>query len=253
VPILELSAVEKHFGGLPAVGGVTLDVEEGEILALVGPNGAGKSTLLKAISGLDPPTGGSVRFMGRDVTGLAPHRARQAGIAMVMQTPRPFADMTVRENVVLGAMFGSMDGRPHESVAFERAEEALGFVRLAERGDDDVGTLNLHEQRFLELARALAGRPRLLLLDEVMAGLNDTELHASIEIVRTARDELGVTMIWVEHVMKAVLSLAERIVVLHFGRLLADGAPQDVMRDPDVVTAYLGERRGGGTAGARGH
>ena len=136
---------------------------------------------------------------------------------MVPQTPRPFAEMTVRENVVLGALFGSTDGRPSESVAFERADEALGFVSLADRGDDDVGTLNLHEQRFLELARALAGRPRLLLLDEVMAGLNDTELHASIEIVRTARDELGVTVIWVEHVMKAVLSLAERIVVLHFG------------------------------------
>jgi branched-chain amino acid transport system ATP-binding protein len=148
-------------------------------------------------------------------------------------------------------MFGSMHGRSGESLAFERADEALGFVRLAERGDDDVGTLNLHELRFLELARALAGRPRLLLLDEVMAGLNDTELHASIEILRTARDELGVTLIWVEHVMKAVLSLAERIVVLHFGRLLADGAPQDVMRDPDVVTAYLGEQRGGG-AGAGG-
>ena len=164
---------------------------------------------------------------------------------MVLQTPRPFAEMTVRENVVLGALFGSTDGRLDEATAYERAEEALGFVRLAERGDDDVGTLNLHEQRFLELARALAGRPQLLLLDEVMAGLNDTELQASIEIVRTARDSLGVTVIWVEHVMKAVLSLAERIVVLNFGRLLADGAPHDVMREPAVVTAYLGERKWG--------
>ena len=187
------------------------------------------------------------------MTGLPPHRARQAGIAMVLQTPRPFAEMTVRDNVVLGAMFGSTGGRLDEATAYERAEEALGFVRLAERGDDDVGTLNLHEQRFLELARALAGRPQLLLLDEVMAGLNDTELQASIEIVRTARNELGVTVIWVEHVMKAVLSLAERIVVLNFGRLLADGAPHDVMREPEVVTAYLGERNGGGGADAGGH
>ena len=248
--ILELDAVEKSFGGLPAVGGVTLQVDEGEILALVGPNGAGKSTLLKAISGLASATGGSIRFAGADVTRLSAHRARQAGIAMVLQTPRPFAEMTVRENVVLGAMFGSVGGRPSESEAYARAEEALGFVHLDARGDDDVGTLNLHEQRFLDLARALAGRPRLLLLDEVMAGLNDTELHASIDIVRTARDRLGVTVIWVEHVMKAVLSLAERIVVLNFGRLLADGAPQDVMRDPEVVTAYLGERAGddGGAA-----
>ena len=242
MPILELDRVEKSFGGLPALGGVSLTVGDGEILALVGPNGAGKSTLLKAISGLDSPTGGTIRLAGTDVTTFSAHRARQAGIAMVPQTPRPFAEMTVRENVVLGALFGSTDARPSEPVAFERAEEALGFVSLADRGDDDVGTLNLHEQRFLELARALAGRPRLLLLDEVMAGLNDTELHASIEIVRTARDELGVTVIWVEHVMKAVLSLAERVVVLHFGRLLADGAPSVVMRDPAVVTAYLGER-----------
>ena len=245
VPILELEGVQKHFGGLPAVDGVTLRVDQGEILALIGPNGAGKSTLLKAIGGLDPPTSGAIRLMGADVTRLPAHRTRQAGIAMVLQTPRPFAEMTVRENVVLGAMFGSTSGRPNETTAFERAEEALGFVRLAERGDDDVSTLNLHEQRFLELARALAGRPQLLLLDEVMAGLNDTELHASIEIVRTARDELGVTVIWVEHVMKAVLSLAERIVVLHFGRLLADGAPHDVMVEPAVVTAYLGERKVG--------
>ena len=252
MPILELDGVHKHFGGLPAVDGVTLRVDEGEILALVGPNGAGKSTLLKAISGLDPPTGGSIRLRGSDVTGLPPHRARQAGIAMVLQTPRPFAEMTVRENVVLGALFGSTEGRLSEATAYERAEEALGFVRLAERGDHDVGTLNLHEQRFLELARALAGRPQLLLLDEVMAGLNDTELQASIEIVRTARDELGVTVIWVEHVMKAVLSLAERIVVLNFGRVLADGAPHDVMREPGVVTAYLGvAKEGGERAGGR--
>jgi branched-chain amino acid transport system ATP-binding protein len=251
VPILELDGVQKHFGGLPAVDGVTMHVDEGEILALVGPNGAGKSTLLKAISGLDPPTGGSIRLMGSDVTKLTPHRARHAGIAMVPQTPRPFGEMTVRENVVLGALF-STAGRLDEATAYERAEEALELVRLAKRGDDDVGTLNLHEQRFLELARALAGRPQLLLLDEVMAGLNDTELHASIEIVRTARDRLGVTVIWVEHVMKAVLSLAERIVVLHFGRLLADGAPHDVMREPAVVTAYLGERKWGGGAGVGG-
>ena len=253
VPLLQLDGVQKHFGGLPAVDDVSLQVDEGEILALVGPNGAGKSTLLKAISGMQPATRGTIRLMGADVTGLTAHRARQAGIAMVLQTPRPFSAMTVRENVVLGALFGSTDGRPDEATAFERADEALGFVRLAERGDDDVGTLNLHEQRFCDLARALAGRPRLLLLDEVMAGLNDTELHASIEIVRMARDKLGVTVIWVEHVMKAVLSLAERIVVLNFGRLLADGAPHDVMREPAVVTAYLGSRKGVGGNGVGDH
>ena len=239
--LLVLDAVEKRFGGLPAVDRVSFGVDEGEILALVGPNGAGKSTLLKAISGLQPPTGGRITFGGQQLAGLSAHSVRQRGVAMVLQTPRTFDSMTVRDNVVLGAMFGSTTGRVRESEANVRAEEALEFIGLAERADDEVGSLNLHEQRFLELARALAGKPRLVLLDEVMAGLNDTELAASIDIVRMARDTLGVTVIWVEHVMTAVMSLAERIVVLDFGQVLADGAPAEVMRSPDVVTAYLGD------------
>jgi len=238
--ILELDGVEKRFGGLPAVDGVSLSVDEGEIVALVGPNGAGKTTLLRAVIGLEAPTAGRVRFMGADITRLPAHRTRRRGVSMVLQTPRPFAAMTVRENVALGALFGSGRERVAEREALERADEALGFVGLTECADDDVGVLNLHEQRFLELARALAGRPRLLLLDEVMAGLNDTELRASIDIVRTARDLLGVTVIWVEHVMKAVMSLAERVVVLNFGRVVVDGTPEVAMRDPEVVEAYLG-------------
>jgi branched-chain amino acid transport system ATP-binding protein len=230
---LELDGVEKHFGGLPAVNGVSLRVD------------AGKSTLLNAISGLQPPTRGNIRFMGRDIGGLSAHAVRRCGVAMVLQTPRTFESMTVLENVVVGAMFGTTGGRLSASVATSRAEEALGFVGLEDRAGDEVGSLNLHQQRFLELARSLAGRPRLLLLDEVMAGLNDTELQASVDIVRTARDRLGVTVIWVEHVMQAVMSLAERVVVLDFGECLADGVPHEVMRDPDVVTAYLGGEAGG--------
>jgi branched-chain amino acid transport system permease protein len=241
VAFLDLDGVHKHYGGLPAVDGVTLGVDEGEIVALVGPNGAGKTTLLKLVSGLESPTRGTVRFMGSEVNGLAPHRVRQTGISMVPQTPRMFPSMTTVENVALGAMFGSVDGPVSEPDALERASEALDFVGLSDRGEHGVGTLNLHEQRFLELARALAGRPRLLLLDEVMAGLNDVELRSSIDIVRAARDGWGVTVVWVEHVMKAVMSLAERVAVLNFGRVLADGRPDEVMRDPDVALAYLGE------------
>jgi ABC-type branched-subunit amino acid transport system ATPase component len=240
VAILELHGVGKRFGGLPAVEDVTFEVDEGEIVALVGPNGAGKSTLLKSIGGMHAPTGGRIRFDGTDITGHAAHRARQAGIAMVLQTPRPFETMTVGDNVVVGAMFG--DTRIRAVEAMRRADEMLEFVGLAQRRDEPVGNLNLHEQRFLEIARQLAGRPRLILLDEIMAGLNDTELEGSIAMVRRARADLGVTVIWVEHVMKAVMNLAERILVLNFGELIADGAPRDVMRLPEVVTAYLGER-----------
>jgi branched-chain amino acid transport system ATP-binding protein len=218
-----------------------MTVEEREIVALVGPNGAGKSTLLRTVSGLESPSDGRIIFRGADITGLRPHRVRHAGIAMVEQMPRTFTSMKTAADVAIGAMFGSMDGRRSEIDAVDRAYEALDFVGLAHRADDPVGALNLHEQRFLELARALAGRPKLLLVDEVMAGLNDTELQASIDIVRRARDERGVTVIWVEHVMKAVMSLAERVAVLNFGQLLADGRPQDVLREAAVVSAYLGE------------
>jgi ABC-type branched-subunit amino acid transport system ATPase component len=241
--LLAVDAVEKRFGGLPAVDGVTFGVDEGEILAVVGPNGAGKSTLLKTIGGLERPSAGTVTLAGQRVDGMAPHRVRQRGIAMVMQTPLTFASMTVLENVALGAMFGGGDGVVAEPEAIRRAQEALAFVGLAGRADQPVASLNLHQQRFLEMAKALAGRPRLLLVDEVMAGLNERELAASVQIVRTARDTLGITIIWVEHVMQAVMRLAERVIVLNFGRMLAEGEPEAVMRHPEVIDAYLGAGR----------
>jgi ABC-type branched-subunit amino acid transport system ATPase component len=247
VPLLELDEVGKSYGGLPAVDGVTVGADEGEILAIVGPNGAGKSTLLELIVGLETPTRGTVTFGGEDVTGLPSHRLRGLGVAMVQQTPRPFPTMTVLENAAVGAMFGSPAGLQDEADALEIGNEMLTLVGLGDRRHSHVGNLNLHEQRFLELARALSGRPRLLLLDEVMAGLNDAELRSSIEMVRTIRDRLGVTVIWVEHVMAAVMNLAERVVVLQFGRVLAEGPAEAVMREESVIEAYLGK---GGIADA---
>jgi ABC-type branched-subunit amino acid transport system ATPase component len=238
--LLVVDTLAKRFGGLPAVDGVTFGVDEGEILAVVGPNGAGKSTLLKTIGGLERPSAGTVTLAGKRVDKLGAHRVRRMGIAMVMQTPLTFGSMTTLENAVLGAMFGHGGGVVAEPEAIRRAAQALAFVGLEHRADQPVSSLNLHQQRFLELAKALAGRPRLLLIDEVMAGLNDAELAASLQIVRTARDTLGITIIWVEHVMRAVMSLAERVIVLNFGRVLAEGAPQAVMRHPDVIDAYLG-------------
>ena len=173
--ILELDKIAKHFGGLAAVNGVTMKVDDGEILAIVGPNGAGKSTLLKLIVGLEVPTRGTIRFAGEDITRLPTHRVRQMGIAMVQQTPRHFPSMTVLENVTLGSLFGRAGTHPKEEQALELAREALSFVGLIDRGHDLVGNLNLNEQRFLELARAIAGGPRLLVMDEVMAGLNDDD------------------------------------------------------------------------------
>jgi ABC-type branched-subunit amino acid transport system ATPase component len=241
VAILELDKVTKHFGGLAAVNGVTMKADDGEILAIVGPNGAGKSTLLKLIVGLETPTNGAIRFAGKDITRQPAHRVRQMGIAMVQQTPRHFPTMTVLENVALGALFGRAEAPRREEEALEVAREALSFVGLVDRRREPVGHLNLHEQRFLELARAIAGEPRLLVLDEVMAGLNDAELESSIQVIRTIRDQFKMTILWVEHVMKAVMSLAERTVVLNFGDVLTEGLPGDVMRHPAVVEAYLGD------------
>lgn len=222
---------------------MTFRIDDGDIVAVVGPNGAGKSTLLKLIVGLLRPTSGSVRLEGARIDGLPAHRVRQRGIAMAMQRPLPFGSMTVLENAVLGAMFGGGDGIVAEREARRRAAESLAFVGLEARAEQPVSSLNLHQQRFLELAKALAGRPKMLLLDEVMAGLNEAELAASVEIVRNARDQLGMTILWVEHVMSAVIQLAERAIVLNFGQILADGVPEVVMRDPLVVDAYLGRAR----------
>lgn len=236
--LLEVHGLSKAFKGVQALDGVTLQVREGEILGLLGPNGSGKSTFINVVSGHYPLTGGQVKFAGHELTGLAPHRIARAGIARTYQIPRPFAHMTVLQNVALPAMFG---GHHMDHAAAEReAWKWLEFTGLQARAHALPDDLNLHQRKFLELARALAARPRLVLLDEVLSGLTPGEIDAAIELIRRIRDQ-GSTIVFVEHVMRAVMALTDRIVVLNHGKLIAQGAASQVMQDAEVVSAYLGK------------
>jgi len=225
---------------LPALKDVTFTVAKGEILGLIGPNGAGKSTLLNLVSGVFRPSVGRVLFQGLDVTGLRPHQIAKRGVARVLQTPRSFASMTVRENVAIGSLFGRRDRSETTSADRDRTEFFLDLMGLLGKKDVPVEGLTLQEKRMLELARALAMRPELLLLDEAMSGLNPSEMERAMGLIRRIRDELGVSIIWVEHVMKAIMGVAERVLVLDFGQVIAVGTPVEVARDQGVIDAYLG-------------
>jgi branched-chain amino acid transport system permease protein len=235
--LLRCEGVHKAFRGLKALDGVDIEVRAGEILGLVGPNGSGKSTLVNVISGFLRPSGGRIVLDGEDLAQVSAHRVARAGIARTYQIPRPFPRLTVLENVTLPAIFGGARLAPAEARA--RALEALAFVGLAERAHDLPPSLNLHQRKFLELARALAIRPRLVLLDEVLAGLTPSEIDSAIAMVRAIRDA-GSTILFIEHNMRAVLALCDRLIVLDQGRLIAQGNPTEVVRDPRVVQAYLG-------------
>lgn len=236
-PILQLMDIWQRFGGLVANAEVSFDVPRGEILGLIGPNGAGKSTLFAIIAGARKPTQGQVVFEGRDVTALdAPSRCA-LGIARTYQVPRSFDSMSVLDNV----MVGSFARHPRAGAAREAALEVLEFCGLAHRAIVQAGELTPPERRRLEVARALATQPQLLLLDEVMTGLTPSEARKGVELIRRIRDR-GVTVIMVEHVMEIVMPLVDRAVVLNLGRVLSKGAPQDVVRDPAVISAYLGDR-----------
>jgi branched-chain amino acid transport system permease protein len=235
--LLVIEGLGKSFYGVQALRGVTLEVRKGEVLGLLGPNGSGKSTLINVVSGHHRPDAGRIVFRGREIAGIPAHRIARAGIGRTYQIPRPFRELTVRDNVALAAMFG---GATLSRAAAEReAARWLEFTRLEGKADALPDELNLHQRKFLELARALAFRPQLVLLDEVLSGLNPAEIDSAVDLIRDIRGQ-GATIVLVEHVMRAVNALADRIVVLNQGEVIAAGMPADVMRDPAVVTAYLG-------------
>ncbi|MDQ7851219.1 MAG: ABC transporter ATP-binding protein [Armatimonadota bacterium] len=236
--MLETQNLTKSFGGILALDGLSLTVPAGTIVGLIGPNGSGKTTFFNLVTGVYPPDRGLVRFRGRLITGLRPHRIARLGIGRTFQIPAPFVKMTVLDDVAVGAFIhaGTM------AAARRAAMEILEFVGLAGKARELVSQVTLEDRKRLELARALATRPELLLLDEVMAGLNPTEVRAAVELIRAIRAR-GITIVVVEHVMDAILSLCERIVVLNQGRKIAEDVPERIVTDEAVIRAYLGERR----------
>jgi branched-chain amino acid transport system ATP-binding protein len=246
--LLEARGLTIRFGGVLAIDDISFDVAPGEILGVIGPNGAGKTTLLNAISSVYKLDAGSLRFDGEDVTNMASHRLSRLGVARTFQIVQPFNHMTVRENVAVGAMYGHAQLRQRGDY-LDAADQALTRTGLIAKADFMPPHLTLADRKRLEVARALAMQPRLLLLDEVMAGLNHTEIERTIELVREIA-ATGITVIVIEHVMKAVLALCDRAMVLNFGRKLTEGLPRDVVNEPAVVEAYLGSRFAKSQAGS---
>jgi branched-chain amino acid transport system ATP-binding protein len=235
--MLQAEKVSRTFGGLRAVKDVSFQLAEGEILGLIGPNGAGKTTLFNCINGVYPPTAGSVIFRGQRITDLPTYKVAHLGLARTHQVVRPLNELTVRENVMVGACFGRFQ---HPKKQAQRvADEVMEMLGLAVRAGQLASSLNIAQKKRLELARALAAEPYLLLLDEVLAGLNPSEVTVMVETIRQIRQR-GMTIIMIEHIMHAVMNVSDRILVLNYGEVIAEGAPSAVAQNPQVVEAYLG-------------
>lgn len=236
--ILSVTGVSKSFGGLQALQDVSFSLPEGEILGLIGPNGAGKTTLFNVINGVYPPSKGKIVFRDEDVSGMKPYHLARRGLARTHQIVKPLSDLTVLENVMVGACFGRENNRLSD--ARQIAKEVLDFVGLASRAEQVAGNLNVAEKKRLELARAMAAKPYLLLLDEVLAGLNQVEIATMVETVRKISQQ-AITIIMIEHVMHAVMNVSDRMIVLDYGQLIAEGKPEEIAQNEKVIEAYLGD------------
>ncbi len=235
--ILQSNDLVKSFGGVAAINHLSLTVEKGTVFGIIGPNGSGKTTFFNLVNGVYTPDSGRVTFDGKNITGLRPHRIAELGIGRTFQIPAPFTKMTVLENVMVSTFIRASSLKESRKMAWE----ILELVRLDEKANQQVMNVTLEDRKRLELARALGTRPSLLLLDEVMAGLNPAEVKAAIELIRSLRTR-ELTIIVVEHIMDVILSLCDRIAVIDYGQKIAEGAPDQIVNNPDVIKAYLGER-----------